>query len=95
MNDPVELPSSKNVMDRISIKKHLLNDPTDPFNRSELKVEDLIERPDLKQRIEEYKAMKLSMMWPKVTSSNIQLQQFNYIHKLIYKFEIENKLKYW
>lgn len=49
-------------MDRLTIKKHLLNDPTDPFNRSELKVEDLIERPDIKQKIEEYKAVKLSMM---------------------------------
>jgi hypothetical protein len=38
-----------------------MNDPSDPFNRSALKVEDLIERPDLKQKIEEYRAKKMSM----------------------------------
>ena len=35
-------------MIELNIERHLLNDPTDPFNRSELKVEELIERPDLK-----------------------------------------------
>jgi hypothetical protein len=50
MDDPVELPSSKTVIDRITISKsnnfikykyvfierHLMNDPHDPFNRAPL-----------------------------------------------------------
>lgn len=32
MEDPVLLPSGT-IVERISIVKHLLNDPTDPFNR--------------------------------------------------------------
>ena len=31
MEDPVELPSSKTIIDRITIKRHLMNDPHDPF----------------------------------------------------------------
>lgn len=42
MVDPVLLPTSGNVMERLTIKKHLLNDPTDPFNRSPLKESDLV-----------------------------------------------------
>eukprot|EP00355_Strombidium_rassoulzadegani_P010591 CAMPEP_0168619708 /NCGR_PEP_ID=MMETSP0449_2-20121227/6747_1 /TAXON_ID=1082188 /ORGANISM="Strombidium rassoulzadegani, Strain ras09" /LENGTH=364 /DNA_ID=CAMNT_0008660663 /DNA_START=238 /DNA_END=1329 /DNA_ORIENTATION=- len=55
MEDPVELPSSKTIMDRLTIKKHLLNDPHDPFNRSELTIEQLIPRPDIKEQIEQFK----------------------------------------
>ena len=36
MEDPVRLPDSEKIMDRINIKKHLLNDKTDPYNRSPL-----------------------------------------------------------
>lgn len=52
MDDPVELPSSKTVIDRITISKlnncfslnynierHLMNDPHDPFNRAPLTFE--------------------------------------------------------
>lgn len=35
MTDPVILPSG-NIMDRSIILRHLLNSPTDPFNRQEL-----------------------------------------------------------
>lgn len=48
MTDPVKLPLSGTVVDRLTIKKHLLSDKTDPFNRKPLKEEDLIEMPDLK-----------------------------------------------
>ena len=51
MTDPVRLPGSGNVIDRLVIKKHLLSDKTDPFNRALLKEEDLIEMPDLKKEI--------------------------------------------
>jgi ubiquitin conjugation factor E4 B len=55
MSDPVELPSSHNIIDRITIKRHLLNDPHDPFNRSPLTLEQVIPRPDILKKIEEYK----------------------------------------
>ncbi len=70
MKDPVELPTSKNVVDfmtiskifpliqRFCIEKHLMNEPKDPFNRDPLTLEQLIPRPDLKARIEEYKDQK-------------------------------------
>ncbi len=35
MTDPVQLPSG-NIMDRTIILRHLLNSPTDPFNRQPL-----------------------------------------------------------
>src|SRR5882724_11502310 len=37
MRDPVTLPSSKIVVDRSTIKTHLLSDACDPFNRVPLK----------------------------------------------------------
>ena len=39
MEDPVELPDSHTIIDRITIKRHLLNDPCDPFNRAPLTIE--------------------------------------------------------
>jgi len=54
MKDPVRLPSSQVIVDRLTIIKHLLSDDTDPFNRSKLTKEMLEPQPDLKQRIEEF-----------------------------------------
>lgn len=42
MEDPVILPTSKQSLDRSTIRSHLLSDPNDPFNRSPLKIEDVI-----------------------------------------------------
>ena len=42
MRDPVVLPSSKTIVDRATIKMHLLSDTTDPFNRAPLSIEDVI-----------------------------------------------------
>jgi ubiquitin conjugation factor E4 B len=42
MRDPVILPSSKAVMDRSTIKSHLLSDSKDPFNRVPLTIEDVV-----------------------------------------------------
>lgn len=52
MVDPVLLPSSKIVVDRSTIARHLLSDQTDPFNRSPLSMEDVIPDVDLKNQIE-------------------------------------------
>ena len=51
MTDPVRLPTSDTVLDRLTLKKHLLSDKTDPFNRMPLKEEDLVEMPLLKEEI--------------------------------------------
>lgn len=42
MRDPVTLPSSRVVIDRSTIKAHLLSDSKDPFNRMPLTLEDVI-----------------------------------------------------
>jgi len=60
MEDPILLPSSKTVIDRSTILTHLLSDPSDPFNRSHLTKEELIELPELKEKINEYKKSKIN-----------------------------------
>ena len=42
MKDPITLPSSRAVVDRSTIKSHLLSDSKDPFNRVPLKIEEVI-----------------------------------------------------
>jgi ubiquitin conjugation factor E4 B len=59
MEDPVILPSSKMIVDRVTIETHLLSDPKDPFNRANLKKEELIPNDDLKERIIKYKKSKI------------------------------------
>lgn len=56
MTDPVILPASRAVMNRSTIRSHLLSDPTDPFNRAPLKIEDVIPDTELKEKIERWKA---------------------------------------
>ncbi|QDZ23495.1 E3 ubiquitin-protein ligase [Chloropicon primus] len=51
MRDPVRLPSSKVVIDRSIIERHLLLDKTDPFSRSELTIDMVEPMPELKERI--------------------------------------------
>lgn len=58
MEDPVILPMSKAVMDRSTIRSHLLSDPNDPYNRAPLKIEDVIPATELKERITAWKAEK-------------------------------------
>lgn len=57
MEDPVELPSGV-VMDRPTIVRHLLNDPTDPFTRQPLSEEQLKPAEALKKEISEWIASK-------------------------------------
>lgn len=42
MRDPVLLPSSRAIIDRSTIKSHLLSDPKDPFNRVPLTISDVV-----------------------------------------------------
>lgn len=53
MTDPVRLRTSRQVLDRATLKAHLLNNPTDPFNRAPLVWErDVEEAEDVCQRIQ-------------------------------------------
>jgi len=54
MKDPVRLPSSRAVVDRSTIKAHLLSDGTDPFNRMPLKLEDVQPADDVREQIESW-----------------------------------------
>lgn len=54
MVDPVLLPSSRIIVDRSTIARHLLSDQTDPFNRSPLSMEDVIPETDLKNQIQTF-----------------------------------------
>lgn len=58
MEDPVLLPSSKQIVDRSTIRSHLLSDPTDPFNRVPLKIEDVLDATEKKQEIMAFIASK-------------------------------------
>ncbi|KIX08122.1 uncharacterized protein Z518_02778 [Rhinocladiella mackenziei CBS 650.93] len=59
MEDPVRLPVSRIVLDRSTIRSHLLSDPHDPFNRVPLKIEDVIPATDIKEQIEKFKEEKI------------------------------------
>jgi len=54
MRDPVILPISRTIIDRSTIKSHLLSDAKDPFNRAPLSIEDVIPHPELKAQIEAF-----------------------------------------
>ncbi|KAI0670862.1 ubiquitin conjugation factor E4 [Trametes maxima] len=56
MRDPVTLPSSRVVVDRATIKSHLLSDTKDPFNRMPLSLDDVLPNVELKQRIDSFLA---------------------------------------
>ncbi|KAL9619118.1 MAG: hypothetical protein Q9160_006207 [Pyrenula sp. 1 TL-2023] len=58
MEDPVVLPTSRTTIDRSTIRSHLLSDPNDPFNRVPLKIEDVVEDTEMKQKIDAFKAEK-------------------------------------
>lgn len=53
MREPVLLPSGK-ICDKTTMKRILLNDEHDPFNRAPLKISQLVDDLDLKRRIEKW-----------------------------------------
>ena len=55
MTDPVTLPGSGQVVDRATIRRHLLGDRTDPFSRSPLDESMLVPADDLRRRIEKWR----------------------------------------
>ena len=58
MTDPVLLPSSKSIVDRSTIQSILLSDPVDPFNRVPLKIEDVVQHTEMKEKIDAFIAEK-------------------------------------
>jgi len=54
MTDPVVLPSSRQIVDRTTIARHLLSDQSDPFNRSPLSMDQVISDTALKAEIENW-----------------------------------------
>ncbi|WFD37029.1 RING-type E3 ubiquitin transferase [Malassezia cuniculi] len=58
MRNPVVLPSSRKVVDLSTIRAHLLNDDTDPFNRLPLKLEDVKPATELREEIQRWLAEK-------------------------------------
>lgn len=57
MKDPVMLPSSNTMVDKSMIKKHLMSDKHDPFNRNELTLEGIETHntlPEIQIHIEEF-----------------------------------------
>ncbi|KAG2153094.1 ubiquitin elongating factor core-domain-containing protein [Suillus bovinus] len=54
MRDPVTLPSSRVVIDRSTIKSHLLSDSKDPFNRMPLEIENVVPNVELKAQIDAF-----------------------------------------
>ncbi|KAF9170198.1 hypothetical protein BGX20_009313 [Mortierella sp. AD010] len=60
MEDPVLLPTSNISIDRSTIKSHLLSDSTDPFNRKPLKIGDVIDNVELREKIQEWKRSQKS-----------------------------------
>jgi ubiquitin conjugation factor E4 B len=57
MTDPVKLPSG-HFVDRSTITQHLLNDPTDPFSREPLTVDDIVPATELKAKMDAWLAEK-------------------------------------
>jgi hypothetical protein len=51
MTDPVLLPTSNNIVDRKTITQHLLNNDTDPFNRKQLTIDDVVPAEELKEKM--------------------------------------------
>lgn len=63
MKDPVKLPNSGSIVDRKSIKQHImLNGNSDPFSRTALKLEECMEMPELKKEIEEWYNNKIAQL---------------------------------
>lgn len=72
MTDPVILPSSKTTLDRYTIKRHLMNNPLDPFNRAPLSFDQVVPDTELKRRIDEWLAQKRAENKNKSTESKVQ-----------------------
>ncbi|KAF7298968.1 U-box domain-containing protein [Mycena indigotica] len=69
MRDPVLLPTSRTIIDRSTIKSHLLSDSKDPFNRQPLSIDQIIPEPELKARIDAWVAEQRKKKQTEATSN--------------------------
>jgi ubiquitin conjugation factor E4 B len=60
MEDPVILPTSRQTLDRSTVRSHLLSDPHDPFNRAPLSIDDVIPNDALRDEIQKWKSDRLA-----------------------------------
>ncbi|GMM33434.1 ubiquitin-ubiquitin ligase [Saccharomycopsis crataegensis] len=74
MVDPVILPSSKISIDRSTIKAHLLSDPTDPFNRVPLKLEQVVANTELKAKIDAFRMEKRMAKRAKKDDGDVEMK---------------------
>lgn len=70
MMDPVILPMSRQTVDRSCIQQHLLSEETDPFNRSPLKIEDVLPNTELKAKIDAWIAEKKAKKVAPISGTN-------------------------
>ena len=56
MVDPVRLPESGVVVDRVTIERHLLSSATDPYSRTPLAMRQVVADEELRARIEAWRA---------------------------------------
>lgn len=56
MADPVRLPESGVVVDRVTIERHLLSSATDPYSRTPLAMRQVVADEELRARIEAWRA---------------------------------------
>lgn len=61
LEDPVILPTSNIIIELSSIKRHLLNNNNDPFNRNKLFLHEIIEFNTKEENIKKIKAIKLKI----------------------------------
>lgn len=72
MQDPVILPVSRTVMDRSTIRQHLLSDPHDPYSRAPLKIEDVIPDVELRARIDAFKQERKAAKLAAATGADVE-----------------------
>ena len=58
MSNPILLPSG-NVVDRATIERHILNQKNDPYSRQPLSIEELEPIPELKEKIDKWRADRI------------------------------------
>merc|ERR1719491_46932 len=54
MSDPVQFPQSKKIVDRWVAMRQIMGADRDPYANTPLKVEDLVEMPQLKEEIHKF-----------------------------------------
>jgi ubiquitin conjugation factor E4 B len=73
MEDPVILPSSKNVLDFNTIKQHLLTVQQDPFNRTPLKLEELVRDDKLREEIVAWRAKRRQDRLDRISGAQMEV----------------------